>query len=342
MVIVNRTSVKQKITYKKIMVLLCVSIIALHSYAQKTKYERTNITYYKVPTVVLDSTYKTYAIVANIPEYMGGSYTASSLTYNMQHLKKATSPADIEVLINYEYYRSFVNQAPKVTTSTSKSTVNGAEVITTTYTKDGSYEQPFQYKIINNKTGVILAQKNDSWVFTVTGTSYNTEAEAIQNWESTLRTQASKEAMQVHYRAVARISAVLTDLYYKGDATTYVDIYKMKDKEDYADLDSAFTLATEAYKLVSNHKNEDRTEFAKAIIPATQIWQRVVAQKEDSKKARINPKTANVVLFNLAYAAYWCKDWDAAIGYAKAAEENGKSDGWCKDFIKNTEVMKKR
>lgn len=317
-------------------------MFAEHSYAQKIKYERVNITYYKMPTMVLDSTYKTYAVVANIPDYMGGNYAAASMSYTLQHLKKATSPADIEVLLNYGYYKQMGVFPPIINKLSHTNKVNGVEVTTHGYNKSCSYEQPFEYKIVDNKTGQKITHKIDSWTCTITTQEYATEAEAHQAWDGVLRAQITQIQTANHNKLAASINGIISNAFYKGDAPATVDLYKMKDKEDYADLDSAFNMAIAAYKLLSNHQNDSREDFIKAIQPAMQIWQSVIAQKEDSKKARVNPKIANVVLYNLASAAYWSKDWDTAINYAKVADENGKSDFWVKDFIKNTEIMKKR
>lgn len=310
--------------------------------AQKTRYDRVSFSYYRLPQLVLDSTYKTYAVNANIPDYMGGNYAAANMNYSLQHLKKAQSPADIEVNLNYPYYREFIGVPPKTSSQSSKSKVNGQEVTTITYSKSGGYEQPYQYKIVNNRTGQVIEQKNNTWLFTVTTSAYATEAEANQAWENTLRSQASAFATQEHNKLAAYINGTLAALFYKGMVNGSVDVYYIKDKDDYAELDSAAQIARAAYETISrNTTDTGRAEFVQKIQPAMKIWEALLAQKEDSKKARINAKVAAVLLFNLAHAAYWQRDFDHALAYARAADENGKLDDWAKNFIKNCEAAKK-
>jgi hypothetical protein len=141
---------KQKIKYCKLISALCISILAGHCYAQKTKYERIPITYYKMPSFVLDSTYKTYSVSANIPDYMGGNYAAANISYTIQGLKKVATTGDIEILLNYPYYKLFTNTPPQINTT---SRTNKEKVTTTTYSKSCTYEQGYEYKIVNNKTG---------------------------------------------------------------------------------------------------------------------------------------------------------------------------------------------
>ncbi len=328
--------------YGVIVLLLYVSITSLPLYAQKIKYERVPITYYKKPLLVLDSAYKTYAISANIPDYMGGNYAAANLQYNMQNLKKVPNPGDIEVMLKYNYYTLFTNQQPTINTINRKEKVNNVEVNKTYYNKTCAFEQPYEYKIMNNKYGNSLGGRVDTWVFRITTPEYSTEQEAHNSWDSYVRGQVAAETQQLHNRIAAELSNKVSNLFYKGDATTTVDIYKIKDNKEYADLDSAYNIAIEAYKLLSNHTDTSRVVYSKAIQPATNIWLRAIAQKEDSKKARITSKIVNVLLFNLAYAAYWNRDWNIALQYAQAADENGKRDFWVKDFEKNIEQVKKR
>jgi hypothetical protein len=264
------------------------------------------------------------------------------LRYKIGYLKPINTIPDVEIRLNYPYYKHFMNAAPFVNKSSKKEKVNGVEVITTTYNKSCSYEGSYEYNITDNVADRKLAGKKDTWLWTVTTPEYSTEAEANQAWEAYSRSRISEVCTAQHNKVAAEIGRIVAALFYKGDATTTVDLYKMKDKEDYADLDSAYTIALEAYKLLSNHTDTDRTAFTKAVQPAMEIWKRVVAQKEDSRKARVNNKVASVVLYNLAMAAYWSKDWDGATTYANAADENGKRDDWVKDFEKNVAVAKKQ
>ena len=313
-------------------VIIAISVCYKKSYSQKIKYERVQFSYYKMPQVTLDSTYRTYAVSANIPDYMGGNYAAANMSYSLQHLKKAQSPADIEVLLNYPYYKQFGAFPPMVNKQTTTSKVNGQDVTTTTYTKSCSYEQPFEYRIVNNKTGQIISRRNDSWTFTVTGSSYATEAEANQNWDNTLRSKVGEYTSAEHNKLAANISNTLSAMFYKGMTGASVDVYSVKDK-DYPELDSAYKLAQDAYRSFITNKENGLEAFRKNIAPAIGIWERLLSQREDSKKAHINPKITALLLFNLAHAAYWKQQYDRGIAYAQQADENGKLDDWVKNFI---------
>lgn len=308
--------------------------------AQKIRYERVQFSYYKLPQITLDSSYRTYAVSANIPDYMGGNYAAAIMSYSLQHLKKAQSPADIEILLNYPYYKQFGAFPPMVNKQTTTSKVNGQDVTTTTYTKSCSYEQPFEYKLVNNKTGQIISRRNDSRTFTVTTPAYATEAEANQNWDNTLRSKVSEFTTAEHNKLAANISNTLSAMFYKGMAGASVDVYSVKDK-DYPELDSAYKLAQDAYRSFTTNKENGLEAFRKNIAPAIGIWERLLSQKEDSKKAHINPKITALLLFNLAYAAYWQQQYDRGIAYAQQADENGKLDDWVKNFISMSTIAKK-
>jgi hypothetical protein len=313
---------------------------ALRGISQKLRYERVQFSYYKLPQITLDSSYRTYAVSANIPDYMGGNYAAANMSYSLQHLKKAQTPADIEVLLNYPYYKQFGAFPPMVNKQTTTSKVNGQDVTTTTYTKSCSYEQPYEYKIINSKTGQVIAIRNNSWTFTVTGSSYATEAEANQNWENTLRSKLTEVCTAEHNKLAAAISNTLSAMFYKGMAGASVDVYSVKDK-DYPELDSAYKLAQDAYRSFTTNKENGLEAFKKNIAPAIEIWERLLAQKEDSKKAHINPKVTALLLFNLAHAAYWQQQYDRGIAFARQADENGKLDDWVKNFISMSNTAKK-
>lgn len=304
----------------------------LSGQTQKIKYERVQFSYYKMPQVTLDSTYRTYAVSANIPDYLGGNYAAANMNYSLQHLKKTQSPADIEIMLNYPYYKQMGGFPPLVNKQTSTSKVNGQDVTTTSYYKSCSYEQPFEYRIVNNKTGQVISRRNDSWTFTVTGSSYATETEANQNWDNTLRTKVGEFTTAEHNKLAANISNTLSAMFYKGMAGASVDVYSVKDKE-YTDLDSAYQIAQQAYRSFTENKENGLEAFKKNIASAIEIWQRLLAQKQDNKKARINPKITALLLFNLAHAAYWQQQYDQGIAYAQQADENGKLDDWVKNFI---------
>ena len=328
----------------KILKRACACAFILFSHlcvtSQKIKYERVQFSYYKMPQVTLDSTYRTYAVSANIPDYMGGNYAAANMNYSLQHLKKAQSPADIEVMLNYPYYRQMGPFPPTVNKQTSTSKVNGQDVTTTSYTKSCSYEQPYEYRIVNNKTGQIISRANNSWTFTVTGSSYATEAEANQNWDNTLRSKVGEYTSAEHNKLAAGISNTLSGMFYKGMAGASVDVYSVKDK-DYPELDSAYRLAQYAYRSFTVNKENGLEVFKKNIAPAIGIWERLLAQREDSKKSRINPKITALLLFNLAYANYWQQQYDRGIAYAQQADENGKLDDWVKNFISMSTTAKK-
>ncbi len=303
--------------------------------AQKTKYERVSFTYYKLPAIALDSQYKTYSVAASIPDYMGGNYLASTMSYAIPPLKKTAMAGDIEVQLSYPMFTEY--SRPEQHGQVYNTKVNGRDTSYTMYYYNGSYRQGYEYRIKDNITGKEYAKDNFMWMIGVQTDQYKDPGEAARQYNIIYMQRIGAEASKRHKELAGTINSIVNNLFYKGDAGTYSDVYRMKDKDDYADLDSASEIAIKAYSLITAADKFIHSKFTEAIQPAIAIWQRALSQQEDSKKARINKKAANIILFNLAQAAYWSADYKTAMEYAKKADENGKSDFWVDGFEKTVQ-----
>jgi hypothetical protein len=315
------------------------------SEAQKYKSKMANFEYYEYPKVALNKpAYSTYSVTGNLPDYMGGGYALARMTFDMSGLKRSPQQGgDIEILLNFAYYTEDPYARPTLQKGSKTVKVNGRDTSVPVYNYQGGFNQPYEYTMMDNAKGNTLFTFAGKGRYNVATDWYSNSDEAMRNWETTLRTQVAQQSGNVLREASGVIQTIATRQFYTGSAKGQAEIMYMKDKEEYADLDSAFQIAISAYPLIAAEQKGQHDSFAVAIAPAEIIWQRALAQyAPDSKKARINGKAANLILFNLAYAAYWKNDFSAATGYAEKAGENDKRDGWVNGFIEKVKDRKER
>lgn len=327
--------------------LTMLALFGLHkiSEAQKYKSKFAYFEYYEYPkTALAKQTYSTYSVTGNLPDYMGGGYALARLQYDMGDLRRSPQPGgDIEILLNFSYYTEDPYARPKLQQGSKTVKVNGRDTSVPVYNYQGSFQQPYEYTIVDNAKGKTLFTFAGKGRYNVATDWYSSSDEAIRNWETTLRTQIAQQSGNVLREASGVIQTIATREFYTGTAKGQAEIMYMKDREDYPDLDSAFGIAMGAYALITAEQKGQHTSFAQAVAPAEAIWKRALAQYEpDSKKARINGKAANLILFNLAYAAFWRNDFSAALAYAEKAGENDKRDGWVPGLENKVKDRKER
>ena len=321
---------------------LLLAAASVSANAQKYKSKMAYFEYYEYPKVSLDTpSYLTYSVTGNLPDYMGGGYTLARQNYDIGGLKRSPQPGgDIEVLLNFGYYTEDPYGRPKQQQGSKTVKVNGRDTSVPVYNYGGSFYQPYEYSIVDNAKGKTLFSFANKGRYNVATDWYNTSDEALRNWETALRTQIAQESGNLLREATGTIQTIAAGQFYTGASKGQAEIMYMKDRDAYPDLDSAYGIAMAAYPLIDAAQKGQHGAFAKAIAPAEAIWLRALAQYEpDSKNARINGKAANLILFNLAHAAFWKNDFGAAAGYAEKAAENDKRDGWVHGF---TEKIKDR
>lgn len=327
---------------KALLTLLALCGICNGTMAQKYKSKIVYFGYYEYPKVSLDTpTYRTYSVTGNLPDYMGGGYALARQNYDIGGLKRSQQPGgDIEVLLNFGYYTEDPYGRPKLQQGSKTVKVNGRDTSVPVYNYQGTFYQPYEYSIVDNAKGKTLFSFANKGRYTVATDWYNTSDEALRNWESTLRTQIAQQSGNLLRETTGTIQTIAAGQFYTGASKGQAEIMYMKDRDAYPDLDSAYGIAMAAYPLINAEQKGQHGAFAKAIAPAEAIWLRALAQYEpDSKNARINGKAANLILFNLAHAAFWKNDFGTAAGYAEKAAENDKRDGWVHGF---TEKIKDR
>jgi hypothetical protein len=327
--------------------LTMLALFGLHkkSEAQKYKSKMAYFEYYEYPKVALEkTTYSSYSVTGNLPDYMGGGYALARQTYDIGGLKRSPQPGgDIEILLNFSYYTEDPYARPKLQQGSKTVKVNGRDTSVPVYNYQGSFNQPYEYMIVDNTKGNTLFKFTSKSRYNIATDWYSSSDEAVRNWEVALRTQVAQQSGNVLREAAGVIQTIAAQQFYTGTAKGQAEIMYMKDKEDYADLDSAFIIAVEAYASINAAQKGQHDAFTKVIAPAEAIWQRALAQYEpDNKKARINGKAVNLILFNLAHAAFWKNDFTAALAYAGQATENDKRDGWVNGFTEKLKDRKER
>ncbi len=313
--------------------------------AQKYKSKMAYFEYYEYPKVALNKqTYSTYSVTGNLPDYMGGGYALARQNYDMGDLRRSPQPGgDIEILLNFAYYTEDAYARPTLQKGSKTVKLNGRDTSVPVYNYQGGFNQPYEYMIMDNAKGNTLFSFAGKGRYSIATDWYSNSDEAMRNWESTLRTQIAQQSNNVLREASGVIQTIATRQFYTGSAKGQAEIMYMKDKDEYADLDSAFQISLGAYALITAEQRGQHGSFAQAVAPAEAIWQRALAQYEpDSKKARINGKAANLILFNLAHATFWKNDFSAAMGYAEKASENDKRDGWINGFMEKIKDRKER
>jgi hypothetical protein len=330
----------------KLYALLFLACSGFSASAQKYKTKDVVFYHYQYPQVQLDTArYRTYSVSGSLPDYMGGTYALASQSYPIGRLRRIPRDGgDIEVLMNFPYYtEDGLISRPSVVQGSKTEKVNGVETNYTVYSYQGSFYQSYEYIIRDNAKGADLSTGKDRRQIKVATDWYRTSEEAVRNWESALRTQMGNAAISLLREAANVVGQRLTAIFYTGKAQARADVYYMKDKEDFADLDSAAQIALGAYATIDESQHGSHTAFAKAVAPAEAIWLRAMAEYGTGEnKGRINAKAANIILFNLAWAAYWKNDFKAALDYAERAEENGKRDGWVYGFEQKVKERKER
>lgn len=325
---------------------LLFAFTALTAAAQKYKTKDVAFYHYQYPLVRLDTPrYRTYSVSGSLPDYMGGSYALARQAYPIGKLRRIPQAGgDIEVLMEFPYYtEDGLISRPAVVQGSQTEKVNGVATTYTVYSYQGTFYQPYEYIIRDNVKGNDLGSGKDKRQVKVATDWYRTSEEAVRNWETALRTQMGNAAGAVLREAATAINGQLTAAFYTGRAQARADVYYMKDKGEFADLDSAAQIALGAYATINESQFGLHNDFVKAIAPAEAIWQRAMAQyNPDDKKGRINAKAANIILFNLAWAAYWKNDFVAALEYADRADENGKRDGWVYGFEQKVKERRER
>lgn len=302
-------------------------------YAQKSKFEKVNFTFYQYPRIALpDSLYKTYSVEANLPDYMGGSYVANAINYSGIPLKKILGGGDIQVMFNYPILTEY--SKPELLGQTYKTKVGNKDTSYILHYCRGVFRQGYEYKIRNNVNEKEYAMENDFWLLGIQTDQYKTPEEAARQWNVIYKQRISNECASRRRELETKVLSLVNILFHKGSLGGATEVYRMKDADEYPDMDSAFKIAVAAYPLIAAADGYQHTQFNTAIQPAIDIWKRVVSQMEDSRKARVNKKVANYALFNLAHAYFWQGKYSDALACSTLSDENGKRDYWVDGFEK--------
>ena len=325
--------------------MLMVLATILGATAQKYKSKTVDFDYYQFPQIKLDtSVYRSYSVSGNLPDYMGGSYALSRQGYPVPGLRRNAQPGgDIEILLNFAHYQEDSYARPSLQTGSQKAKLDGKDTTVTVYSYQGSFYQPYEYTLRDNVKGKELLTAANKKRMPCATDWYRSSDEAVRNWENAMRTQLARQSGDLLREVSSGIEGNITGFFYSGAMKGRAEVFYMKDKDGYADLDSAAQVALAAYTLITPGQGGQHDGFAKAIPPAEAIWLRALAQYEPgNKKARINSKVANIILHNLAWASYWKNDFAAALQYADRADDNGKRDGWVPGFLRTVKEGKER
>ena len=105
-----------------------------------------------------------------------------------------------------------------------------------------------------------------------------------------------------------------------------IEVYTIKrfKDHDYADLTTAYTLATQGYQKVSNTR--DRSEAHDKLTAAINMWKKALEESNLSdNKARVNDKVTALLQCNIAQAYIWMSEFDQAEVYLNLAKNSGIS-----------------
>ncbi len=327
---------------KRLLLLLATVLFTVAATAQKYKTRSAVFSYYQYPQVRLDSTYTTYSVGGSVADYAGGTYALSGQRYTLPLQRKTGEDGDIAILMNIDYYTPDNRALPAIVQGSQTEKINGKDSSVTVYGYRGGFYQPYAYTLRDNVSNTDLVSASDRIPVTISTGWYRSSEEAVRNWDNALRSQMAAQGQALVRNLTTSIGQQLSQQFYAGKQKTRVDIYYMKDKERYSDLDSAARIADAAYGLISETLGGWHDSFAVAIAAAEAIWLRALHQQSADKEARINAKAANAILQNLAYAALWQNRLDSALSYANQADANDKREGWIYPFQRQVADQRKR
>ena len=331
-----------RITYAMLIVLSAMT----GATAQKYKSKTVDFAYYQFPQIKLDtSLYRSYSVGGSLPDYMGGTYALARQGYPIVGLRRNAQPGgDIEILLNFAHYQEDAYARPSLQTGSQKTKVDGRDTTVAAYSYQGAFYLPYEYVLRDNVKGKDLFTAAGRKRLAVATDWYRNSDEAVRNWENTVRSLIARQSGAVLREVASGIEGNITGFFYSGAMKGRAEVFYMKDRDGYADLDSAAQFALAAYSMITAEQRGQHDAFAKAISPAETIWLRALGEhtNTDGKKARINDKVANIILLNLAWASYWKNDFAAALQYADRADDNGKRDGWVPGFLLTVKDRKER
>jgi hypothetical protein len=327
---------------KQLFLLLIAGLFSQPVTAQKYKTRSVVFSYYQYPQVGLDSTYKTYSVSGTVADYAGGNYVLSSQRYALPLQRKSGEDGDIALLINIGYYTPDNRAIPAIVSGSQTEKINGKDSSVTVYSYRGGFYQPYDYTLRDNVSNSDLFTASDRIPVTISTGWYKSSEEAIRNWDNALRSQMAAQGQALVRNLATTLNRQMEQQFYTGMQRTRVDVYYIKDRERYSDLDSAAQMAAAAYSLIKETLRGRHDSFAVAIAAAEAIWLRALQQQSPDKDARINAKVVNILLQNLGYAALWQNQWDKALAYASQADANDKREGWIYLFQRLVADQRKR
>lgn len=328
---------------KKIALIISVFFfIAFGVLAQNAKIQEQKFTYTRLPLEPLPMNIKTYKIEKILPEK--SSDIASLVNFKLDGYLEVNSNPDLEITLKVEPFEITKPALESKYVEEKKGSAT-VKVKYVAYFMQCSF--PVSYHLydkvnkLNIGTGYVNNSKNPLKITTEFFRSLEElndhTKETIQNLLQETRTALIKEH-------ISALNSLLSAKYAYAKLEIRQQVVSLESKKkEYADLDSAQTLAVKAYATIKEDKEKGFEEFKGKIQAALRIWNRSLQESDvQDKTTRINAEASFIILQNCAFAQYWMNNFERARVYLSMAERVHKNVDWIKELRQNIQEREKR
>ena len=194
----------------------------------------------------------------------------------------------------------------------------------TKYNYTCKYNLPLGLKVTVPGQGVILQtivnNGQSSYKMKSFSSSYEHELWMLDN-QLQFWTDLEKQARA---KALASLNQELNNKCGFPVKSRVAEVYTVKKfkEHNYADLITAYTIASQGYKKMAESRN--RNEARGKLLEAIAAWKKILDQSTPAdKKSRINDKVTALLQCNIAEAYIWLNDYDQAEVYINHAKSSG-------------------
>ncbi len=314
---------------KKVTLLLLAVLSILNVNAQKK--DRTSmgwLKYVQNPAEPLNVEYKTYTVDAEGAS--GDDYRRDEIInkFKFEGFEKVGSDKEYDLSF---FIKEYSLQQGEYERNTMKKTVkkDGVESTVTTY----YYSNSFKYKYLltlKNKGGEVIYETDYSGVKKVIGKDYSSSKSAFEDYKKKM----SEEKGSILSEGVSAVVEKVNDKHGFPVKNLSAVGFKIKAKKfNYDEFNASFETLKASVK-TSNGNGQDISAFEVDLRNVIAVMEKEIATKEDSKKARMNPKATAAAYYNITMAYIILKDYDAAkVSLAKGRElDKGVGDA---SYIEN-------
>jgi hypothetical protein len=297
---------------RKCHIITLVFVSATLSHAQNLKYELVDVAFYQLPLRPFGPSVQTFSASINQidsdlePEQID-SLQKTGLQIPGYVKVKTGGDVHIELLTN-----NLVITNREVKDSPLEYEGNGNKTVTHQYKYAITYAFPIKLRITSN--GSVIEDRDLPSVFT---TEYvprdNTSLANLQN-----------EFDTDHYFIPGLIQDRIDELkielkdwlfnnYGKGLAYEVIQVGYVKDKkESYDDVNAASAILRDAFKHQSKEADYLSDDIKSKVRNAIATFEKALTEASEEKKARINPKIAGMIQYNIALCHYLLRDFSKA------------------------------